>query len=303
VVTPAARRGVVGQLTERFGVSERRVCRITGFARSSHRYCSRSRRDDGPVRERLLELAARYPRYGSPTLHGMLHAEGRVTNHKRTERIYRAAGLQVPRRRRKHLTRPHRALPPAGRINERWSLDFVHDQLASGRRFRVLNIVDDCSRECVAQLADTSISGHRITRLLDELAKRRGLPEMFVMDNGSEFTSKALFHWAKRHGVELHFIEPGKPTQNAYVESFNGKFREYCLDLHWFVSLDDARRHIRDWGVHYNTVRPHSALGTTPERFAQRAQKLKLGAPPPVTSSIGSPPKSQVAQELERVSL
>jgi putative transposase len=214
----------------------------------------------------------------------MLRAGGQVVNHKRTERIYSSIGLQVPRRRRKRLVRPQRMLPIAAAINERWSMDFVHDQLVCGRRFRVLNLVDDCSRESVAQLVDTSISGVRVVRLLDELAHTRGLPNVLVMDNGSEFTSKAMFLWAKRTGVELHFIQPGKPTQNAFVESFNGKFRDYCLDLNWFLNLDDARRQIAVWRDHYNRERPHSPLGMPPEAYARRALRSNLGAPPSAAS-------------------
>lgn len=146
--------------------------------------------------------------------------------------------------------------------NERWSIDFMSDQLANGRRFRILNVVDDYTRECVLQIVDFSISGQRLTRELDRLT--RHLPKTIVCDNGPEFTCKTMFFWAKRTGVKLHYIQPGKPTQNAFVESFNGKFREYCLDLNWFASLEDARSTIDDWRTHYNHVRPHRALGTKP---------------------------------------
>jgi putative transposase len=148
------------------------------------------------------------------------------------------------------------------RVNERWSIDFVSDQLANGRRIRVLNLVDDFSHECVLQVADFSISGVRLTRELDKLARQQ--PKTIVCDNGPEFTSKAMFFWAKRHGITLHFIQPGKPTQNAFVESFNGKFRDYCLNLNWFASIEDARTTINDWRDHYNEVRPHRSLGKQP---------------------------------------
>lgn len=162
------------------------------------------------------------------------------------------------------------ALP--ARANERWSLDFVHDQLADGRRMRVLNIVDDYSRVCVGQLVDTSISGLRLTRYLDELAATRSLPKFIVMDNGPELTSKAMFFWSQRTGVKLHFIQPGKPTQNAFVESFNARFREHCLNQHWFKDLFDAKRIITAWRHHYNTVRPHSSLGyQTPKLYELQA--------------------------------
>jgi putative transposase len=281
-VKPTPRREVVGYLIDEFKVSERRACRCTGFPRSSHRYHCQARPEDAKLGAQIQALATKYPRYGAPTLHAMLRADGQVVNHKRTERIYRSIGLQVPRRRRKRLVRPQRTLPIAAAVNARWSMDFVHDQLACGRRFRVLNIVDDCSREAIAQLVDTSISGVRVTRLLDQVAQTRGLPHTLVMDNGTEFTSKAMFFWAQRTGVELHFIQPGKPTQNAFVESFNGKFRDYCLDLNWFLSLDDARRHIEEWRDHYNRVRPHSSIGMPPETYARRAPRSNRGAPPSV---------------------
>jgi putative transposase len=296
VLKPMPRREVVGYLIEAFHVSERRACRCTGFQRSSHRYRCQARRDDGVLRAQIETLATKYPRYGAPTLHAMLRAEGHVQNHKRTERVYRAIGLQVPRRRRKRLVRPQRMLPIAAAINARWSMDFIHDQLACGRRFRVLSIVDDCSRECVAQLVDTSISGVRVVRLLEELALTRGLPDILVMDNGSEFTSKALFFWAQKTGVDLHFSQPGKPTQNAFIESFNGKFRDYCLDLNWFSSLDDARRQIAAWRDHYNRVRPHSSLGMTPEAYARRALRSNLGAPPSSAALVYSTRRADAVQ-------
>lgn len=161
-------------------------------------------------------------------------------------------------------------MPVPDGINERWSMDFVSDQLANGRRFRVLNIVDDYSRECVHQIVDCSISGHRLALELDKLGRR--LPKTLVCDNGPEFTSKAMFFWSRRTGVKLHFIQPGKPTQNAFVESFNGKFRDYCLNLHWFASLDDARSTIEAWQRRYNEIRPHRSLGQKPPAvFAREA--------------------------------
>jgi len=154
-------------------------------------------------------------------------------------------------------------------VNQRWSMDFVSDQLANGRRFRVLNVVDDYSRECVLQIVDFSISGERLTHEFDQL--QRQLPKTIVCDNGPEFTSKAMFLWSKQVGVKLHFIQPGKPTQNAFVESFNGKFREYCLNLNWFASLTDARSTIDSWRAHYNQVRPHRSIGRIPPAvFAKR---------------------------------
>jgi putative transposase len=250
-------------------VSERRACRLVSFSRSAA-WRRLKGRNDGELRTRLKALAERYPKYGYPTLHDMLVLEGRVINRKRTYRIYSEEGLQVRTKKRKKIVRPRVPMPVPNRLNERWSMDFVSDQLANGRRFRVLNVVDDFSRECVLQIADFSISGHRVARELDRL--RRKLPQRIVCDNGPEFTSKAMFFWAKRTGVKLHFIQPGKPTQNAFVESFNGKFRDYCLDLNWFASLEDARSTIDTWRHHYNHVRPHRSLGKKPPAmFAREA--------------------------------
>ena len=260
MVTAAQRRGAVDHLKTR-RISERRACRLIGFSRSAAWYWPK-RRDDDRLRARLKVLAEQYPRYGCPTLHDMLVIEGQVINHKRTYRIYCEEALQVRTKKRKKLFRPRVPMLVPDTINERWSMDFVSDQLANGRRFRVLNIVDDFSREAVLQLPDFSISGQRLARELDRLA--RPLPKTIVCDNGPEFTSKAMFFWAKKTGVKLHFIQPGKPTQNAFVESFNGKFRAYCLDLNWFASIEDARSTIQDWRTHYNHVRPHRSLGKKP---------------------------------------
>jgi len=211
-----------------------------------------------------LTKASQYPRYGYLMLHGLLKNEGLVINRKRTYRLYTEAGLQVRTKKRKKLHRPRVPMIVPTRAKERWSMDFVHDQLAAGRRFRIFNIVDDYSRECIGQVVDTSISGNRVSRLLSDLLKTRGKPKSIVCDNGTEFTSKAMFFWARDNQVKLNFIQPGKPTQNAFVESFNGKFRDSCLNQHWFRSLDEAREMIETWRKDYNEVRPHSALGYQP---------------------------------------
>src|SRR5215472_18410650 len=190
---------------------------------------------------------------------------------KRVYRLYRAAQLQVRRRRRKRVTRGARVpLPIATRRGERWSMDFTLDTLADGRAFRTLNIVDDFTRECVAIEVDRSLPGLRVTRVLDRLHAAIGLPQCIVVDNGPEFAGRTLDAWAYAHGVTLRFIRPGKPIENAYVESFNGKFRDECLNEHWFISLADAKAAIEDWRIDYNRVRPHSSLeGATPEQFAK----------------------------------
>ncbi len=192
-------------------------------------------------------------------------------NHKRLYRLYRAAGLQVPRRRRKRLTRGERVpLPVPTQRGERWSMDVTLDTLADGRAFRTLNIVDDFTRECVAIEVDRSLPGLRVTRVLDRLHGTIGLPAAIVVDNGPEFAGRALDAWAYAHGVTLRIIRPGKPIENAYVESFNGKFRDECLNEHWFLNLVDATTEIERWRVDYNTVRPHSSLDqATPDHFAR----------------------------------
>ena len=228
--------------------SERRACALMDIHRSVFRY--ESQRDDSALRQRLKALATEYPRYGYTLLHGMLQAEKLVVNAKKTYRIYREENLQVRTKRRKRLAKRPRvemAIPDAP--NQRWSMDFVSDQLATGRRLRILNLVDDYTRECVLQVVDFSISGERVARVLGELEPTRGLAAQIVSDNGPEFTSKAMFLWAQRSRVKLHFIQPGKPTQNAFVESYNGKFRDACLNEHWFVTITDARRTIETWQI------------------------------------------------------
>jgi len=269
MVTAAQRRQAVEHLKSR-RISERRACRLTGFRRSAA-WRALKGRDDAALRSRLNALAEQYPRYGCPTRHAMLRTEGQVVNHKRTYRIYREEGLQVCTKRRKKLNRPRVPMVVPDRVNVRWSMGFVSDQLTNGRRFRVLNIVDDFSRECVRQVADFSLSGERVARELRQLATHRALPESIVCDNGPELTSKAIFFWSKETHVKRHFIQPGEPTQNAFVESVNGKFREYCLNLHWFASLDDARSIIEDWRNHYNPVRPHRSLGKIPPALFAKA--------------------------------
>lgn len=253
------------------GVSERRACSLVGISRLTYRYRGRDK-GDGPIRERMRALAHRWLRFGYRRLGVMLERENMAANHKRIYRLYTEEGLKV-RRKRKKLRSQVRTAPMLvpSRVNERWSMDFMSDCLATGRRFRTLNIVDDLTRECPAIEVDTSLPGARVVRVLDKLAILRGLPDTIVIDNGSEFTGRALDAWANKHGVKLHFIDPGKPVQNAYIESFNGKFRDECLDLHWFTDLADAKEKIESWRVEYNQVRPHSSLGnTTPEAFAER---------------------------------
>jgi transposase InsO family protein len=250
-------------------MSERRACQVTGADRKTIRYRSR-RPDDGALRARLRELAAERRRFGYRRLHVLLRVEGYVVNRKKTQRLYREEGLAVRRRRgRRRATGMRAPLAAAAFPNERWSLDFVHDQFASGRRLRILNIVDDATRECLAAIPDTSISGKRVVRELEALVARRGRPKMIVSDNGTELTSNAILGWAATRHVGWHYIAPGKPMQNAFIESFNGRMRDELLNETLFFDLAHARAVIAHWLGDYNERRPHSALGyRTPAAFA-----------------------------------
>lgn len=271
MVKPAGRRRLVGYLRDVYGISQRRACRVVPISRKAIRYCPQRPIRDAALVARMKQLGEKYPRYGYLMLHELLRRERLVVNRKRTYRLYSELGMQVRTKRRKKLVRPRIPLEVPQRANERWSLDFVHDQLSDSRRIRVLNIVDDYSRVCVGQLVDLSISGQRMANFLDDLASTRGLPKRIVMDNGPEMTSKAMFMWSQRTGVKLHFIQPGKPTQNAFVESFNGRFRDGCLNQQWFVSVADAREIIDAWRVDYNQVRPHSSLNYRPPAEYEKA--------------------------------
>jgi putative transposase len=289
MVSPIARREAVGWLLTA-GTSLRRACRVTGLSTASWRYQRRPNAINAAVLSRLQAHAAERPRFGYRRLHILLDREGVAVNHKRVYRVYRAAGLQVRRRRRKRLTRADRVpLPPATQRLDRWSIDFMHDTLADGRTFRVLNIVDDCTRECLAIEVDRSLPGARVVRVLERLATSVGLPKRIVLDNGPEFAGRTLDAWAYQRGVALCFIRPGKPIENAYVESFNGKFRDECLNEHWFLNMVDAQIVIEAWRVDYNTVRPHSALGgRTPDHFAQLSKGARRLSPPRPEDAINS---------------
>ena len=261
MVTPAARREAAAHLRQVHGVSQRRACQAMGVDRSSVRYRSR-RPDDGLIRSRLRDIAAVRRRFGYRRLHILLRREGLLLNHKKLRRLYAEERLQVRRRggRKRALgTRAPLALPQGP--NQRWSLDFVHDQLSDGRRFRILAVVDDFTRECLTLVADTSLSGLRVGRELDAIVARRGKPTACVSDNGNELTSMAILRWSQETGVEWHYIAPGKPQQNAFIESFNGRLRDELLNETLFSSLAHARAALAEWRLDYNTVRPHSSLG------------------------------------------
>jgi putative transposase len=260
-VKPAQGRAVVQFFRAGFRVSERRACRLAGAPRSSYRYRSVAA-DQTPLRLRLRDLAATRVRYGYRRLHVLLRREGWQINHKRVYRRYREEGLAIRVKRRKKLTSASRVPPtPATRPLERWSLDFLSDSLVDGRRFRVLTIVDTVSRVSPAIEIGVSLTGERVVTLLDRLRSTVGVPQRIVIDNGPEFISKALDAWAYQNGVQLEFSRPGKPTDNAFAESFNGRFRDECLNLHWFASLEEVRQTVEEWRIEYNTERPHRALG------------------------------------------
>ncbi|PZP20322.1 MAG: IS3 family transposase [Kocuria rhizophila] len=274
VLTPAAQREAVTHLQACHGMSERRACRVIDADRKSVRYRS-TRDDDVGLREKLRELANQRRRFGYRRLHILLRREGIMINRKKTQRIYREEGLAVRRRRSRRRAVGTRAPAPVLALpNQRWSLDFVHDQMASGRRFRVLNVVDDVTRECLAAVPDTSISGRRVVRELTELIAQRGKPGMIVSDNGTELTSNAVLAWCGEIGVEWHYIAPGRPMQNGYVESFNGRMRDELLNETLFMSMAHARVEIAAWVDDYNRERPHSSLGyATPAAFAAELDK------------------------------
>ncbi len=250
---------------EAHGISERRACRILGADRSTVRYRS-TRPDDGALRARLRSLAGERRRFGYRRLGLLLAREGPRPNHKKLRRLYREERLQVRRRggrKRAIGTRAPMAVPDGP--NQRWSLDFASDTLADGRRFRILCVVDDFSRECLVLVADTSLSGKRVARELDAIGAARGLPVTVVSDNGTELTGTAILVWSQQRAVCWHYIAPGKPQQNAFAESFIGRLRDECLNETLFTSLWHARAVLANWRRDYNEVRPHSALhGRTP---------------------------------------
>jgi putative transposase len=242
-----------------------RACRLAGLSRSTWGYQARRSEPEG-LRQAIRDVAYAHPRLGYRFVHWSVLRQGFVAGQRRVRRLYRLEGLHVRKRRRRRLKLAARVpRVPAKQINERWSLDFVHDQLASGRTMRVLTVIDDFTRESVVLEAATSLPAAAVTQALDRAIEQRGAcPKSLSCDNGTEFTSMVFMQWAARHGIDVQFIEPGKPTQNAFIESFNGRLRDECLNTNWFPTLDAARVVIREWQHHYNHGRPHSALGRVP---------------------------------------
>ena len=264
-------RELVCYLQQSYAVSKRRGCGVLCFSRTPHRYVS-IRDDQAPLKLRIREIAEARVRYGYQRIHVLLRLEGWLVNRKRVYRLYKEEGLNLRSKRpRRHVSGAHREqLPPATTPNDRWSMDFVSDALFDGRRFRALTVVDNFTRECLAIEVDKGIKGEQVVAVLDDLKGRRGVPNSIRVNNGPEFISKALDKWAYENGVTLDFSRPGKPTDNAFIESFNGRLRDKCLNVNWFLSLADARDKIEGWRRDYNECRPHTALGwKTPQGFAR----------------------------------
>jgi putative transposase len=276
----------VGYAEERHEVSRTRACGLMGIERSTMYYRCEPVNDEA-LRASLKEMASERRRWGYRRLLVLLRRQGFTDNHKRVYRVYQEEGLQVPKRRKRKTAkwRGEKLVKPMG-PGQYWSMDFVHDATAYGSKFRMLNVVDDYTRECLWIEVDTSLPGARVSRVLDQLVEMYGTPECLVSDNGPEFTSGALDRWAYENNIRMHFIEPGKPYQNGYVESFNGKLRDECLNEHWFLNLTEARDIIEDWRIDYNRIRPHSSLGNmAPEEFAERFTE---GALPPRGKQINN---------------
>ena len=276
MVRPAAKREAVAFLKTTFQMSERRACSVIAADRKMIRYCSR-RPPEPALRARLRDLANERRRFGYRRLFILLRQEGEASGINRIYRLYREEGLTVRKRRARRRAIGVRApILVEAKVNARWSLDFVHDQMVGGRRFRILNVVDDVTRECLAAIPDTSISWQRVSRELTALIERRGKPGMIVSHNGTELTSNAIFAWARDHAVEWHYITPGKPMQKGFAESFNGRMRDELLNETLFRGLDHARSVIAKWAEDYNTARPHSALDyRTPAAYAATLQAAR----------------------------
>lgn len=260
-------------------ISQRRASRLVGVDPKTLR---RPRPPDNPdIRRAMKKVANDRRRFGYRRVGVMLERKGMVMNHKKLYRIYCEEGLSVQRKRGRKRARGSRTpMPAATRPNQRWSLDFLSDTFGASRRFRILAVNDDCCRENLCLVADTSLSGARVARELDALVRLYGKPASIISDNGTEFTSRAILKWAADNGVAWHYIEPGKPQQNAFIESFNGSLRDECLNEEWFDTLEDARRKLALWRYDYNTLRPHSSLGNKTPLEARRALELYEGSAP-----------------------
>lgn len=276
MVGPQAQREVVQYLIENKKLKIDRALRLAGMHTSTFYYKSHTQRDDEPLKQKLIELSQQRVRWGFPMLLTLIRREGFMDNHKRVHRVYCEANLQIRKRAKKSKIRHLRlVLPQVTRPNQRWSMDFVHDVLSNGRRFRCFNLVDDFTHECILIKVDHSLKSEKLVAALNLIKLIRQLPEEIVCDNGPELVSQNMDIWAYQNNVKLKFIQPGKPTQNAFVESFNGKFRNECLSQHWFSTIEEAQREIEEWRKDYNEQRPHRSLKMkTPNQFAKEYELM-----------------------------
>jgi putative transposase len=277
MVKPATRRQAVRYVQSTYGLSERGSCRALGMSRATQRYES-NRTGNEDLLARMRDLAAKRPRAGYRTLGRLLRREGLQVNHKRVYRLYRSEGLSIRVKRRRRLAASPRQTPPAvSGPGERWAMDFVSECTSNGHRFRILTLIDTYTRVAPGVIIERSISGAHVVRFLDELAVTRGYPKSITVDNGPEFISNALDQWAHAHGVQLLFSRPGKPVDNAFIESFNGRLRDECLNTNWFYGLEHAREVVREWLADYNECRPHSSLdGRTPAEYERQLRTSTL---------------------------
>lgn len=274
-MSPQVQREVVKHLTEQKKLKTQRALKLVGMHSSTFYYKTQSPKDDEPLKLKLIELSQKRVRWGFPMLLTLMKREGFMDNHKRVHRIYCEANLQIRKRVKKKIRDLRLVLPKVVRPNQRWSMDFVHDQLSSGRRFRCFNLVDDFTHECILIKVDHSLKSEKLVAVLNMIKLYRSLPEEIVCDNGPELISQNMDIWAYQNKVKLKFIQPGKPTQNAFVESFNGKFRNECLSQHWFEDIEIARKEIEEWRIDYNENRPHRSLKMqTPNEFAKQYQAM-----------------------------
>jgi putative transposase len=278
VVSPQAKREIVQYLIETKNLAKDRALKLVGLQNSTFYYKSQNSRDDEPVATKLTELSQKRVRWGFRMLLVLMRREGFNDNHKRIYRIYRQSGLQIQKRARKgKLRRLKLVLPIVNRPNERWSMDFVQARFADGRVFRCFNLVDDFTHECLLILTAKSIRSKNLIETLNLLKISRGLPKEIVCDNGPEFISQIMDIWAYQNQLSLKFIQPGQPTQNAFIESFNGKFRNECLNQNWFLNLDEAQKTIEEWRLDYNQYRPHRSLKMqTPNEFAKQFKSMLI---------------------------
>lgn len=277
MVGPQAQSHAVSHLRSQYGLSERKACGLAKMSRSTCRY--KAKQKDNSIEERLKALALKRTTYGYRRLHHLLKREGYEINHKKVYAIYKKNGLAKRKKKRKrHMERIRNPLPRAKKPNEIWAMDFMSDSSSDGRKIRTLNILDIYARECLQIEVARSLPSTKVTAVLDRLSLERGLPKRIIIDNGPEYTSKELKKWAGRNGVVLEYITPGRPMENGYIESFNGKFREECLNQNWFQNIAEASIIVEQWRRDYNNIRPHSSLGyMTPKEYLQRKKEEKTG--------------------------